>query len=173
MKNPTPAESIKLEAKASSKLMFQSGTFEPQKIQQSITHHSCWQWPEKVNKEQSSLPTLGVTPDVANLLRVHYSKCSPTFLPRPWGVLNPALSIIYSWEISAWVGSPPPRAVSHLFTKPLLTLLLPTRLTLNSVPYYMHWAEISMHLSCIQDFIPGPACLHRMITAQQSFPYTR
>lgn len=38
MKNPTPAESSKLEAEASSKLMFQSGTFEPQ--ENPTVHHT-------------------------------------------------------------------------------------------------------------------------------------
>lgn len=38
MKNPIPAKSSKLEAKASSKLMFQSGTFEPQ--ENPIVHHT-------------------------------------------------------------------------------------------------------------------------------------
>lgn len=136
---------------------FSLGLSSLKKIQQSITHHSCWQWPEKVNKDQSSLPTLGGTPDVANLLRVYYSKCSLTFCPRPQGVLNTALCIIYSWEISAWAGSPPPCAVSHLFTNALLTHLLPRSLPLNSVPYYMHSAETPMEptSAAFRTFVQG------------------
>lgn len=67
-------------------------------------------------------------------LRVYYSKCSLTFLPRPLGVLNPALRIIYSWEISAWAGSPPP-VLCHISSQTLsFTHLLPRSLLLNSVP---------------------------------------
>lgn len=55
-----------------------------QKIQWYTTHHSCWQWPENVNKDQSSLPNLSGTlsGDAANLLRVYYSKHFLTY-PRP------------------------------------------------------------------------------------------
>lgn len=120
---------------------FSPGLLSLKKIQQSITCHSCWQWPEKVNKDQSSLPTLGATVDVANL-RMYNSKCSLPFPPRPRGALNTALYIIYSWEISAWEGSPPPWAVSHLFTNTLLTHLLP-RNSASKFCAILH-AEIAM-----------------------------
>lgn len=71
-------------------------------MQWSITHRSCWQWPEKVNKDQSSLPTLSGTlsGDVANLLGVYYSKHSLTF-PQITGI---QLYVSFTQEKTAWAG---------------------------------------------------------------------
>lgn len=116
-------------------------------MQWSITHRSCWQWPEKVNKDQSSLPTLSGTlsGDVANLLGVYYSKHSLTF-PQITGI---QLYVSFTQEkTQPGQGIYPPYVVSHLFTYTLtlsfITGILPRSLPLNAVPYYVYPAEISV-----------------------------
>lgn len=128
------------------KWCFSLGLLSLKKIQQSITHHSCWQWPEKVNKDRSSLPTLGATLDVANLLKSVKQQMFPYFPPP--ATRGSEYSSVYHLLMRN-LSSPHPCAVSHLFTNPLLTHLLPRSLPLNSVPYYMHWAEISMEFTSV------------------------
>lgn len=126
-------------------------TFEHQGNQWSITHHSCWQWPEKVNKDQSPLPTLSGTlsGDVANLLRVHYSQRSLTFSQTTDTGFWIQLYISFTHEKTQPGQVIHPPTWCHISLRTLsyyhsLQQSWPRSLPLSPIPRYMYAAEVSV-----------------------------